>query len=999
MAQPPTSLEALLAEAPFLRALARSLVHGDAEDLVQETWLRALSSPPRHTRSLRGWLATVAFNLLRTSGRQNQRRAAAEAAAAPMPAAPSPVEILAYQEQLAKVAQAVRELPEPCRLVLHLRYHEECAPPEIARRLGEPLDTVKSRLKRALQLLRERLDKEHGGVRSAWRLALAPFLETPKAAAPALLGPALAGGAIMGIKVKGLLLVGAALLLGLVFWTVLGGPGPRGAGTGPGGGGVPVALEAGEAPPSSPPQGEESPPEPARREAPQKTDPPSPPSPGWTVRGRVVERDSGAPVAGAEVRGVGPDMVPLHKYLEEQPRSATTDGLGRFVLGGLEKTVRRVAALHPDFAEGVADVDPGAETGIEVRVGAGYRCHGRVLDDLGDPAPGVAVALWSIRKACPRLAVAGPGGVYRTPPVEAGWWILRADPPEGPRAGLEFTSEWKRVRLVDRDEEVDFGPGPGQVSWKGTLFGADGKPLPGVDIAIHELSPPSMDVMIIRGTATGAEGRFHFRKLPPASWIVRAGLAGLVGSLSLGRVALEDPGEVERDLALPRTIIHGTVFRADGVPLSGAGFVAAVAPGQSFAVCKANLRPDGGFLFQGIPPGRYALQASVPCFFTRSEVECELIEGRPLEGIRLEIAPAGELRLELSGFEKLEAQLHDWTLRHLRGGRTARARGLLRRGRPSTATEALWLEPGLWAIQASLPGIGELSREAEVVAGESRTVRIDRSEFEETGGSVSIAGELLRSDQTPLAGASITLMPHGLFPSHGGPSKKTGKTDGQGRFSVAGLGPGLWRVTVNLGAGIEAALPDVEIPKGASTPFPVRWLLPSGKLRARLVDGTRGGAFTSQGPSYWVHLHREHQKQILLTLESRPWGPEFELSGIAGGRYYLRISVPGFAERATEVFQLEEGADLDLGEIRLEAAGLLELIVRDAQGRPFRGPVLLFPKAGGLPFPGREMAEPGRFLFDRLAPGPGTWIVSGSGIQNREFAVELKPGETVVHRL
>jgi len=176
MAQPPTSLEALLAEAPFLRALARSLVHGDAEDLVQETWLRALSSPPRHTRSLRGWLATVAFNLLRTSGRQNQRRAAAEAAAAPMPAAPSPVEILAYQEQLAKVAQAVRELPEPCRLVLHLRYHEECAPPEIARRLGEPLDTVKSRLKRALQLLRERLDKEHGGVRSAWRLALFPFI-------------------------------------------------------------------------------------------------------------------------------------------------------------------------------------------------------------------------------------------------------------------------------------------------------------------------------------------------------------------------------------------------------------------------------------------------------------------------------------------------------------------------------------------------------------------------------------------------------------------------------------------------------------------------------------------------------------------------------------------------------------------------------------------------------------------------------------------------------
>lgn len=39
-------LERLLAEEPFVRALARSLVSGEADDVVQQTWLRALERRP-----------------------------------------------------------------------------------------------------------------------------------------------------------------------------------------------------------------------------------------------------------------------------------------------------------------------------------------------------------------------------------------------------------------------------------------------------------------------------------------------------------------------------------------------------------------------------------------------------------------------------------------------------------------------------------------------------------------------------------------------------------------------------------------------------------------------------------------------------------------------------------------------------------------------------------------------------------------------------------------
>ena len=57
----PVAAEDLLKHAAFVRALARSLLldpHA-ADDVVQETWLRALEAPPRHAGNLRGWLSRV----------------------------------------------------------------------------------------------------------------------------------------------------------------------------------------------------------------------------------------------------------------------------------------------------------------------------------------------------------------------------------------------------------------------------------------------------------------------------------------------------------------------------------------------------------------------------------------------------------------------------------------------------------------------------------------------------------------------------------------------------------------------------------------------------------------------------------------------------------------------------------------------------------------------------------------------------------------------------
>jgi RNA polymerase sigma-70 factor (ECF subfamily) len=53
----------------------------------------------------------------------------------------------------------VLRLPAAARAVVLLRYQEDLDPPEIARTLGMPLNTVKSHLKRSLVLLRRRCDE------------------------------------------------------------------------------------------------------------------------------------------------------------------------------------------------------------------------------------------------------------------------------------------------------------------------------------------------------------------------------------------------------------------------------------------------------------------------------------------------------------------------------------------------------------------------------------------------------------------------------------------------------------------------------------------------------------------------------------------------------------------------------------------------------------------------------------------------------------------------
>src|SRR5262249_51879569 len=138
--------------------------------------------------------------------RQLQR----ERAAAVCERLPSSAELLLREERRRALVLAVDALPAPLRSVVLLRWFEALPPRRIAAGLGLPGAAGWDQLRRALQLLRERLDAQHGGDRRAWLLPLVPIA--------AVQGTAfLYGGLLVTAKTKAVAACALVLALALGF--------------------------------------------------------------------------------------------------------------------------------------------------------------------------------------------------------------------------------------------------------------------------------------------------------------------------------------------------------------------------------------------------------------------------------------------------------------------------------------------------------------------------------------------------------------------------------------------------------------------------------------------------------------------------------------------------------------------------------------------------------------------------------------------------------------
>jgi RNA polymerase sigma-70 factor (ECF subfamily) len=177
--------------AVFAAALRASRDRGVAAEVVQETFLTLWNRAELFDASrgaLSTWLATIARNRaidhLRSAGRRD--RAATFSSFARSPAddhsigewlaasgeligaagpEPAPDIALAEKETRASIGEALAFLDPIERRVILLAYDSGLSQSEIAASLGWPIGTVKTRTRRALRHLRDRLEQPQAGAR------------------------------------------------------------------------------------------------------------------------------------------------------------------------------------------------------------------------------------------------------------------------------------------------------------------------------------------------------------------------------------------------------------------------------------------------------------------------------------------------------------------------------------------------------------------------------------------------------------------------------------------------------------------------------------------------------------------------------------------------------------------------------------------------------------------------------------------------------------------
>lgn len=156
----------------YRAALRLTRVPADAEDLVQDTYLKAFRAAASFEpgTNLRAWLFTILHNTARNRARDRARDTVAidsdivERAGETAPAsgrAETPETLLLRETLAPELQRAIETLPEAFREAVWLRDVEEFSYAEIAEMLAIPVGTVMSRISRGRRALFEALTRHH----------------------------------------------------------------------------------------------------------------------------------------------------------------------------------------------------------------------------------------------------------------------------------------------------------------------------------------------------------------------------------------------------------------------------------------------------------------------------------------------------------------------------------------------------------------------------------------------------------------------------------------------------------------------------------------------------------------------------------------------------------------------------------------------------------------------------------------------------------------------
>jgi hypothetical protein len=430
-------------------------------------------------------------------------------------------------------------------------------------------------------------------------------------------------------------------------------------------------------------------------------DPPQPPQkPLARISGRVVAADSGKPIRWAVVRAASPQGRQLYTVTDEQGRFE----LKELIAGTYRLDVRAERYLPIQFGGFPYDGRAAVPKPIDLKADEhfdradfalprGAAIEGRVLDEFGDPAPGITVQVSRLEYVVGRRRLIPVGGRTRMQPtddrghfrvfgLQAGDYYLSAlsgvftDQNESAGfvptyyPGTSDAASAQRIRLGYGAELVDVVLQliPAKMARiGGRLVDANGHPVsPGMVLLTVNDRLRISDFFFTR-VVTGPDGTFAFRNVPPGRYQIRArGEAASGGTALYATFTIAVDGRDIDGLTLtlsPGASLDGSLS-VEAVsaprPLSFAGVRvrAPFADGTSFGdSITGDVGPDGAYRIRGLMAGSHviALEGLRPPWLLKSvtyrgqditDLTFDVEGGQEMRDVRITITDAAT---DLSG--------------------------------------------------------------------------------------------------------------------------------------------------------------------------------------------------------------------------------------------------------------------------------------------------------------------------------------------------------------
>ncbi|GHB93478.1 RNA polymerase sigma factor [Cerasicoccus arenae] len=152
-------------EAPLLRFAYKLVMNAEnAQDLVQEAFIRLV---PHQTevKKPRAWLYTTVHNLAMNQLRGQSKVVSLQSTVGGEDTTTPdsqllPIDVLEQRERMGQIRVCLKRLPERERVLIQLKYHQNCSYREIAQQMGITVSNVGYSLHHALKSLEIELRQE-----------------------------------------------------------------------------------------------------------------------------------------------------------------------------------------------------------------------------------------------------------------------------------------------------------------------------------------------------------------------------------------------------------------------------------------------------------------------------------------------------------------------------------------------------------------------------------------------------------------------------------------------------------------------------------------------------------------------------------------------------------------------------------------------------------------------------------------------------------------------